>query len=249
MDPLRGWATLHIYQRASVQKGAVQHMQPALKIHYGRTALALVGILALLVAVGFCVPALLGFVSGAIPLVSLLIAVVTVTGLRTLALRDRRNRVNAAFRDAMYAPPEPRETVNKPELPAKLTRLFDAEAGGSAAEPRPLSAVELRQAALAVAASVGDADVEDAVSVRRESTWEPVAVPIPVYVQAPKAERVAPEPLQLPAEPKPEGKPNLKQAAAEHRAGENGTDGSAESGQQLDDPRMNLDDVLQRRRA
>ncbi len=216
-------------------------MQPALKIRYGRTALALVGAAAVCAAVGLAIASVVGAVSGFTPLFALAVAMGSVAILRTLAVRDRRTRMNAAFRDAMYAPPLPREApvATRPDEP---TQLFDAEVAEADRKPtdaQPLSAAELRVVALEVAAAAGD------IVPAAGATWDPVAVPTPVYVQAPKAARPAPEPLELPETPKAEGKATMKQAASEHRA-------SAQS--VADDPqpttgRINLDDVLQRRRA
>jgi hypothetical protein len=107
---------------------------------------------------------------------------------------------------------------------------------------KPLTAVELREAALAVAAAAGDAS-----AVRPPAaTWDPVEVPKPVYVEAAKAERPAPEPLELPEAPKATGKPSLKQGAAGVPAA------PAPESQPLTKAQSalsNLDDVLQRRRA
>jgi hypothetical protein len=71
-----------------------------------------------------------------------------------------------------------------------------------------------------------------------------VDVPKPTYVDAAKAPRPAPEPLDLPEAPKPLGKPTLKPASAPSAGPsvqvQHGKPQSALS---------NLDDVLQRRRA
>lgn len=213
-------------------------MQPALKIRYGRTALALVGACAVFAAAGLAIASLFGAVSGFASLIALVFAVVSVAILRVLAVRGRRARVNAAFRDAMYTSPEQQEAP-APALPDKPTKLFDAEDGREEAKVQELSAAELRRVALEVAAAAGD------VAPASGATWEPVAVPPPVYVRAPKAERPAPEPLRLPESPKAEAKASMKQAASDHRA-------PAQS--VAEDPRpttgrINLDDVLQRRRA
>ena len=96
--------------------------------------------------------------------------------------------------------------------------LFDAEA--AAPEPKRLTAVELREAALAVALAAGDnsgqaSTAQDAAAPADESApWEPVEVPKPTYVEAAKAERPAPQPLDLPEAPKAAGKPSLKQGNA-----------------------------------
>ena len=95
---------------------------------------------------------------------------------------------------------------------------------------------------MALSAAAGRPDDETA-------SWEPVEVPKPTYVEAAKAERPAPEPLDLPEAPKSAGKPSLKQGTAAAppvappNAGPAGPQGKAQSAL------SNLDDVLQRRRA
>ncbi|MGX9900290.1 hypothetical protein ACW0JT_10920 [Arthrobacter sp. SA17] len=77
------------------------------------------------------------------------------------------------------------------------------------------------------------------------ASWEPVEVPKPTYVEAAKAERAAPEPLELPEAPKAAGKPSLKQGTASAPP-------AAQVKQPVTKPQSalsNLDDVLQRRRA
>ena len=83
------------------------------------------------------------------------------------------------------------------------------------------------------------------------SSWEPVEVPKPTYVEAPKAERAAPMPLDLPEAPKAVGKPSLKQASARPAASDPQTADDSESKQlsKAQSALSNLDDVLQRRRA
>lgn len=220
-----------------------------LRIRYGRTALALVGLLSLLTAFisGVLLP--FGIGSPALPVTCALLTVGSVALLRWLAVRDRKAKVNAAFRSAMSAPaprhdeavavpPKPEAAPARPESP-----LFDAEAGQ--AKVKPLTAVELREAALAVAVAAGDTSAAAAAS---GTPWEPVEVPKPVYVEAAKAERPEPEPLELPEAPKAVGKPSLKKGAAAPAA----EAAAAAEAQQLSKAQKalsNLDDVLQRRRA
>lgn len=224
------------------------------RIRPGRTGLALVGLLSLVTAfiAGVLLP--FGVGSPALPLVCTMLTVAAVALLRRLAVRDRKAKVDAAFRSAMSAParrpeaaeaipPKPRTVPARPESP-----LFDAEA--SEPKAKPLTAVELREAALAVAIAAGDTSaVPVAPATPATSTpWEPVEVPKPVYVEAPKAERPEPQPLELPEAPKAVGKPSLKQGAAAAPAAE----GKATEAQQLSKAQSalsNLDDVLQRRRA
>jgi len=262
------------------------------RIRYGRLAIALVGLAMIFTSAVTGVLRLFGAGSFLLPAASLLLGVLAVVTLRRLAVRDRRSKVNAAFRAAM-APTELARTGLAQTSDARITdastpkaqgagdgnsraaamdapknresAIFDAEEGRST--PPPLSAFELRQAALAVAAAAGDT----AVGVPKESqaslggAWKPVDVPKPVYVDAAKAERPAPEPLDLPEGPKPVGKPTLRQSAgsdatagvapglptAAPAAAPSGSESSAGaySAGKGQSALSNLDDVLQRRRA
>ncbi|MDN3934888.1 hypothetical protein QWJ39_01000 [Arthrobacter sp. YD4] len=225
----------------------------AFRIRYGRLALALLAVVSLLTGVVSGVLRLFGLGSGWLPVLTLLAAVAAVVLLRSLAVRDRRRKVERAFRSAM-APPRParpapaeQPTAVPSDAPAKESPLFDAEADGARVRPVTLTVAELRQAALAEAAASGDTSVHqvgDPASPEGAS-WEPVQVPKPTYVEAPKAERAAPEPLDLPAAPKAVGKPSLKQASVRgaEEAAESKPQGKGQSAL------SNLDDVLQRRRA
>ncbi|GAA1783859.1 hypothetical protein GCM10009712_33960 [Pseudarthrobacter sulfonivorans] len=220
----------------------------AFRIRYGRTAIALAGVAGLLTAFVSAVLLLFGLGTALLPVAGVATTVIAVVLLRSLAVRDRKAKVQAAFRSAMSAPvrrQEPASEVRDTPLPAAQpeSRLFDAEAHTPA--PKPLTAMELREAALAVAVAAGDASASEAMkSAPVATTWEPVDVPKPVYVEAAKAERPAPEPLDLPEAPKATGKPSLKQ----------GTPAvppvpSAKPLTKAQSALSNLDDVLQRRRA
>jgi hypothetical protein len=220
----------------------------AFRIRYGRTAIALAGVAGLLTAFVSAVLLLFGLGPALLPVAGLATTAFAVALLRTLAVRDRKAKVQAAFRSAMSAPvrrPEPvSEVVEKPRLATHPeSRLFDAEAHKPAA--KPLTAMELREAALAVAVAAGDASAGEAVkTVPAATTWEPVDVPKPVYVDAAKAERPAPEPLDLPEAPKAVGKPSLKQGAPAVPPAP-----TAKPLTKAQSALSNLDDVLQRRRA
>jgi hypothetical protein len=231
------------------------------RVRYGRCAIALIGLMSLLAAATSGVFRLFGIGPVWLPFTALATAVVTVALLRRLAVRDRRAKVQAAFRSAMSAPGptaqgrdraygdpsdgRKNETKNRSDddIP-----LFDAEA--SRPQVKPLTALELRQAALAEAVASGDhsvrrpfmsADVPGGLG----ASWEPVEVPKPTYVEAAKAERAAPEPLELPEAPKAAGKPSLKQ-------GTSAAPPAPPAKQPVTKPQSalsNLDDVLQRRRA
>jgi hypothetical protein len=223
------------------------------RIRYGRTALALVGFLSLVTAFVSAVLLAFGLGSPVLPLACAALTAASVAVLRWLAVRDRKAKVNAAFRSAMSAParrPDAAEHIPpKPEAaPVRQeSPLFDAEAHQP--KVKQLTAQELREAALAVAVAAGDTSAAAAASGTPAGTpWEPVEVPKPVYVEAAKAERPEPEPLELPAAPKAVGKPSLKQGAA----GASAAAPAAPDAQQLTKAQSalsNLDDVLQRRRA
>lgn len=210
-------------------------------IRYARCTLALAGLALLLTAVISGVLRIFGTGSVWLPLVSLIGAVVAVVVLRRLALRDLRER--RARRAAQASPiPTPARYLPKDQpVESKDTPVFDAEA--SSREAARLSAVELRQAALAVAVAAGDESAQAAEGVKGAS-WEPVAVPKPTYVDAAKAPRPAPEPLDLPEAPKPVGKPVLKQAGEQPVASTVAV--ASVKGQSA---LSNLDNILQRRRA
>ena len=219
------------------------------RIRYGRTGIALAGVAALLTAFVSGVLLLFGLGTALLPIGGLAITVFAVALLRFLAVRDRQAKVNAAFRSAMSAPVR-RQPLGTPVLdtpqPAAQpeSRLFDAEAHQPA--PKPLTAMELREAALAVAVAAGDTSAGAAPMAKpADTTWEPVDVPKPVYVEAAKAERPAPQPLDLPEAPKAVGKPSLKQGtpAATPAAP------PAKPLTKAQSALSNLDDVLQRRRA
>ncbi|WP_267275788.1 hypothetical protein [Arthrobacter sp. CDRTa11] len=220
----------------------------AFRIRYGRTGLALLGLAALLT--GFVSGALLLFGLGTplLPVWCLAAFVTSVVVLRWLAVRDRKAKVNAAFSAAMAAPsrrPEPASaTPARPAIPSRKPEspLFDAEADRP--KVKPLTAVELREAALAVAVAAGDTSVRSAAASPAGETWQPVDVPKPVYVEAAKAERPAPEPLDLPEAPKAVGKPSLKQGVPAAPAA-----APAKPLTKAQSALSNLDDVLQRRRA
>lgn len=239
---------------------------PAFKIRWGRLVLAMAGLLLLLTGVVSGALRLFGVGSGWLPVTALLGAVATVAMLRRLAVGDRRRKMNAAFRAAMGGPERTIARSSRPEqIPSRPAEspgarpespLFDAEAAPATQEPapRPLTALELRQAALAEAAASGDTSAAlaaETAATAADSSWEPVDVPKPTYVEAPKAERAAPMPLDLPEAPKALGKPSLKQASARPAASDPRTAEDSETKQlsKAQSALSNLDDVLQRRRA
>lgn len=231
--------------------------RPPLKIRYGRCTVAFFGLVALLVAIASGILRLFSIGPVWLPVTSLVATVAAIALLRWLAVRERRAKVQAAFRSAMGSAPGPRIKSGREaeQAPARHQErssadvpLFDAEAARPQA--KPFTAVELRQAALAEAKASGDDSVRPGAAWTAvggiETTWEPVEVPKPTYVEAAKAERAAPEPLQLPEAPKAVGKPTLKQGPVAPPAA---TPPQAKPLTKAQSALSNLDDVLQRRRA
>jgi hypothetical protein len=121
--------------------------------------------------------------------------------------------LRAAPRRLTAAAPQPRLYDRAPQAPA----------GESAREARRAGLEELRAQAKRSAARPSEAFHAAG------STWDPVEVPKPTYVDAPEAHRERPEPLTPPAEPEAHSK-SLEEASRTARP-------------------IDLDDVLSRRRA
>ncbi|WP_051477117.1 hypothetical protein [Arthrobacter sp. Br18] len=131
----------------------------ALNVRYGRAALAVTAILGVLGMVLTLALAAFGTVSAGWPAILAVLAVSAIALLRTLAVRDRRRRVNRAFAEAMWPEPSrhaghdtlipspPRET---PRVGLKReTALFDAE------QPSPVAAEAPVREAAAGAEQIG----------------------------------------------------------------------------------------------
>ncbi|MEG9248940.1 hypothetical protein V6S67_12700 [Arthrobacter sp. Soc17.1.1.1] len=240
---------------------------PSFSPRWGRIGVALVGLVALLTALVTLVPAAFGVVSLLLPVVSLAVAAAAVAVLRMLAVRARHARVEQAFLHAM-APVHEAEPAGlpvalpaaAPAAPRRPTSLFDAEETAT----RRLTPMELRTAALAVAHGSTAVDIRDASAQgagaaaasgtgnaveRPAPEWAPVDLPRPTYVDAAKAERQAPAPLDLPEAPKPTSRTPIKASEAAARIA--ATDDTAHVAADVTPAtgRINLDDVLQRRRA
>ncbi|MDI2035350.1 hypothetical protein PJL15_02480 [Paenarthrobacter nitroguajacolicus] len=240
METMHSKAPASPQESRAAESSATKPAPTPFTIRYARLTLALSGLALLVTALVSGILRLFGTGSVWLPLVSLIGAVVAVVVLRKLALRDLRERRARRAAQASRIPTPARYLPKEPVVEAKETAVFDAEA--SSREAR-LSAVELRQAALAVAVAAGDQSAQAAAE-SKGASWQPVEVPKPTYVDAAKAQRPAPEPLDLPEAPKPVGKPVLKQSAGQTEAA--ATVAASVKGQSA---LSNLDDVLQRRRA
>lgn len=216
--------------------------QASFRIRYDRLGVALLGALSAVVLVAGGVLAPFGVVSGLVPLVAAIVLLGAFTGLRALAVRDRRRKVlarmEAVFHEAMHATPV------EPVIRRRATTVFDAREPATIARATPDGGAPAVRTAPATPAP-------------SRQTWEPVAVPKPGYVGAPKAERSAPEPLPAPAEKKPQQVTSILQETriaeqlgrADHGEATPRIPEAPLSRQAPQTGGINLDAVLQRRRA
>ncbi|MFF5791511.1 hypothetical protein ACFY5D_05640 [Paeniglutamicibacter sp. NPDC012692] len=231
--------------------------QAPLRIHYDRVAIALLGCLSVIAVVIGGILAMAGLFSGFVPMAGLLLGVASFAGLRALAVRDRRakllTRMESTRRLAMEPKAEPVQQAVK-----KQQAVFDAQPDSNKQPPR-LTVEELRAEALRIA--------NNGAAVQRPEGWKPTEVPLPQYVVANAVKRPAPEALEVEPEKKPSAKTSLRAQEAGQRlaesveAAESPVDDSStasidaaaakvrlERASRTGD-RMNLDDVMQRRRA
>lgn len=227
-----------------------------LRLRHGRLAIAAVGALAAVTVVVGGVLAPFGVVAGSVPGYALAVLAACFIGLRSLAVRGRRRRslarMEAAFAEAMSGP-----LVAAP--PRRDSELFDAQTVTAVDPSAALTAQEARAEARRAAAAAEPRPAE-------ATTWEPVQVPRPMYVDAEKAERPAPEPFAAEEPKRPQTVTSILQDTRIQTAAE--ADGSgvaslpvaaAQGGATAPaavpaqgpapEGRINLDAVLQRRRA
>ncbi|WP_433874444.1 hypothetical protein [Sinomonas atrocyanea] len=217
------------------------------RIRWGRVVIAGIGVAMLLASVVCLALVVLG-VPLWVPLVFAAGTAASATVLRSLAVRDQRRRVDAAFRAAMRDPgPAPAQR----QRPLAPSEVFDA-GNTPAPAPKVLTREELRAVALEVAraSQASAAAAAKASGADSEETWEPVGVPKPSYLDAAKAERPEPEPLPAQEDPKPEGRPALKPRPETPEPGSvPGVPALAPRPTGRAGALGNLDDVLRRRRA
>ena len=207
-----------------------------LHIRWGRTALFLAALVALLV---FLVAGLAAaFGAGTLSLAgwSLLFAVAGLAGLRALAVRDRTRRARPA---AVVVPERPaapaaEERQAPPVDPERDRRVLETVLAFETEAPRPAAApAASRVEPVVVTASSAAAPAADrAVTIP--------AVPRPTYLDAPEMARPLPAPLETPA---PTGADTRLQDAA--RTADDQISAAAEQ----DIAALDLDNVLARRRA
>ncbi len=207
-----------------------------LHIRWGRTALFLAALVALLV---FLVAGLAAaFGAGTLSLAgwSLLFAVAGLAGLRALAVRDRTRRARPAADvvPARPAAPAAEERQAPPADPERDRRVLETVLAFETEAPRPAAApAASRVEPVVVTASSAAAPAADrAVTIP--------AVPRPTYLDAPEMARPLPAPLETPA---PTGA-DTRLTDAAHTA-----DDQISAAAEQDIAALDLDNVLARRRA
>lgn len=207
-----------------------------LHIRWGRTALFLAALVALLVFLVAGLAAAFGAGTLALAGWSLLFAVAGLAGLRALAVRDRTRRARPAA--AVVVPERPAApAAEEREAPAadpeRDRRVLETVLAFETEAPRPAAAPAAPRAEpVVVTASAAAPAADRAVTIP--------AVPRPTYLDAPEMARPLPAPLETPA---PTGADTRLQDAA-HTA-----DDQISAAAEQDIAALDLDNVLARRRA
>lgn len=207
-----------------------------LHIRWGRTALFLAALVALLVFLVAGLAAAFGAGTLALAGWSLLFAVAGLAGLRALAVRDRTRRARPAA--AVVVPecptaPAAEERQAPPADPERDRRVLETVLAFETEAPRPAAAPAAPRAEpVVVTASAAAPAADRAVTIP--------TVPRPTYLDAPEMARPLPAPLETPA---PTGADTRLQDAA--RTADDQISAAAEQ----DIAALDLDNVLARRRA
>lgn len=248
------------------------------RIRWGKLALALIGVLALLATPVTFVVALVSPLSLWTPFLCLALVLLSFAGLRASAVNDRRvkawQRAEATVPQREAEQPAAESAKNQTALPdaaasaeadqaavaqASVQAAAEAEKQkrvAAAAQDKPFDMLAQDHAPAEVVAPTQDVttDANQAASgtVAAQATtaastapvqtpapdtsWEPREVPAPSYVGAVRAERSAPAPLEQAEEKRAKEVTSIRQAELDRVAEERAE-------------RLNLDAVLQRRRA
>ena len=207
-----------------------------LHIRWGRTALFLAALVALLVFLVAGLAAAFGAGTLALAGWSLLFAVAGLAGLRALAVRDRTRRARPAA--AVVVPecptaPAAEERQAPPADPERDRRVLETVLAFETEAPRPAAAPAASRAEpVVVTASAAAPAADRAVTIP--------AVPRPTYLDAPEMARPLPAPLETPA---PTGA-DTRLTDAAHTA-----DDQISAAAEQDIAALDLDNVLARRRA
>ncbi|MGP9817735.1 hypothetical protein CIK76_01495 [Glutamicibacter sp. BW80] len=243
-----------------------------IRVRYGRLAVAVLGLLAVLATLLGLVLAPFTALSFSAVGIFFAIALGSVATLRALAVRDRNRKLlahlQATREQALQTPAFADEANQVISRKAAEDEVFDARPGSARRAPA-ITAEELRAEAVRVARGDG--------GVKQPATWEPTKVPKPTYVEVREATqreivaRVRPEPIPVSEPLRPTKHISLKAAegakrlAAEVSAEERASIASVvakteapapapvekpvEAPVPAAKPKLNLDAVMQRRRA
>lgn len=221
---------------AAADAARTAHGRTGLHIRWGRTALFLAALVALLVFLVAGLAAAFGAGTLALAGWSLLFAVAGLAGLRALAVRDRTRRARpaaAVVDPARPAAPAAEERQAPAADPERDRRVLETVLAFETEAPRPAAPAAPRVEPVVVTASAAAAPAADrAVTIP--------AVPRPTYLDAPEMARPLPAPLETPA---PTGADTRLQDAA-HTA-----DDQISAAAEQDIAALDLDNVLARRRA
>ncbi|MBO0596525.1 hypothetical protein I2485_00850 [Nesterenkonia sp. E16_7] len=254
---------------ASPREGSSARPGSGFHMHWGRTLVALLGVIAALSAVVTGILAPLTAVPAAVPLGAAGVFLLALVALRTMAVLRRRGlrraRVQSAIEEAMN-PLQGTDWVNPTEA-----GLFDALSADGRGAGGPDSLQPTDEDGLPVGLErTFDAEVQASGPVLGEAAepvgpWQPRAVPRPKYLDLDKAQRIEPEALAVQT-PAPRSDVKLTQrrfldtTPAEEQTPEEQTPAAEEAPaqhpaavrSQVEAPKqdsMNLDEVLKRRRA
>lgn len=256
--------------KASVASSA--KAQAPLRIYYDRLAIALVGCLSILTLLIGGVLALAGVFSGWVPLIGLLLGVGSFASLRVIAVRARRAKLLARMETTRK---RAMETIAEPVAQAtkKQTAVFDAQPNSNKRAPN-LTVEELRAEALRIAANGSPIQrpagweptevplpqyvVKNAVKRPAPEAIEPAEVlkaSTNATLRAQEASKQLAKAVEAAAESSSEsietlvGTTPAPTTDADTTASGSSSVKAKSDRSARDDARMNLDDVMQRRRA
>ncbi|MFC0581938.1 hypothetical protein [Micrococcoides hystricis] len=227
-----------------------------LRINWQRVPFAVVGLVSLVAIPVTVMLANAGVVGWSWPLLFGFLTFASVGSLRMLAIRSEykphgyhQSPTAASYQRKNVPGLTPRNTAADPfdasqELNAETTEADTAEAVSEHSSDAVEAELQQEHAA--------SETVTDVVAAEAETTWEPVEVPAPKYTREAKAERAEPEPLELPEEPKASVN-RLKDTLLVNedllREQQERIIRTSVRAHQPKAGALNLDDVLERRRA
>lgn len=244
----------------------MEEKSPTIRINWQRLPLAIIGLVG---AVGVAVTLILAafnVVAWSAPLLFAILAVASISGLRLLVLRQkykpygyRQTPTAASYQRKVVPGLSPRSTAAEPfdraEPGTEADAEHDAVPGAERGTGQLDGAVGEGTNPDQQQTSAADEDTEEAdqpYAAAESATWEPVDVPAPKYTREAKAERAEPEPLQLPEQPRASVNRLKDTLAAPQDQLREEQERLIRTNVRAHQPKagaLNLDDVLERRRA